>query len=56
MEEITLKHKEYTISKEELLEKLGIKGEILVNIDDLRVDNMIMIKTIGVKGYVAVKR
>jgi len=46
MNEIKVMHKEYTLTREELLEKLGIKGEVLVDIDMLRLeDNLVMLKT-----------
>jgi len=45
MQETKVVHKEYTLTREELLNALGIKGEILVNIDDMLPDNKIIIKT-----------
>jgi len=45
MNEVKVTHKEYTLTREELLEKLGIKGEILIDIDDMLPDNKIVIKT-----------
>jgi len=45
MNEIKVTHKEYTLTREELLKALGIEGEILVNIDDMLPDNKIIIKT-----------
>jgi len=51
MQETKVVHKEYTLTRDELLEKLGIKGEILVNVDDMLLDNMIVIKTKPAASY-----
>jgi len=45
LNEIKLTHSEFTLSREELLKKLGIKGQIIVDIDIMRMDDMILIKT-----------